>query len=126
MNAIKKTILCIASILIVMLILPVLFIHLVSGDSGMGLCFLLFFIVDPALCLVLGITAGTDIRKLWWIPLASSLAFPFLFSLAVTEMVWDLFFYSAIYFGIGVLAMLGSFSGIKLVNKKKSNRKETL
>ena len=122
MKTTKKLIICITLILIFMLILPIVAVKFIPGDSGMGVCFLLFFIFDPALCIALGIIAGTSIKKLWWIPLAASLAFPLLFSLAITEMVWDLFLYSVNYLGVGILAMLGTYAGIKLKNRRSCQK----
>ena len=63
--------------------------------------------------IALSITAGTDIRRLWWIPLTISALFPLLFGIAISDFVWDLYFYSAIYLPIGILAMLGTHFGVK-------------
>ena len=115
----RKIAACSIAVLVCMLLLPIIAIRLIPGDSGMGASFLLFFLIDPLLVLALGITAGTDIKRLWWIPVAASLFFPFGFSIAILEMVWDLFFYTVIYLTVSVLAMLGTHVGIRSVQKRK-------
>ena len=45
--------------------------------------------------------------------------FPLLFGAAIGELVWDLYVYSAIYLPVGLLAMLGTHSGKKVVLKRK-------
>ncbi len=69
--------------------------------------------VNPALVIALSIMAGTELRKLWWIPLAISALFPLLFGAAIGDLIWELWVYSAIYLPIGLLAMLGTYFGMK-------------
>ncbi len=124
----KKILLAIFVWVIFMLLLPILILRIASADAGMGLCFLLFFLLNPILIIFLGIISGTEIRKLWWIPVASAAVFPFFFAIAVQELIVELFFYSAIYLSAGVLSMLGTHLGIKYAKKSRKNlpTKETL
>ena len=100
-----KILICIGSMLFTMLILPTLFLAWAQAEVVMALCFLLFFAVFPAQTLCFGLVAGTDMRKLWWLPVVGSMCFPFLVSLAFREMIWDLFVYSGIYLSVSLLAM---------------------
>ena len=40
-----------------------------ASDSGMAVCFLLFFVIDPVFSLVCGIFAGKNIKQLWMLPI---------------------------------------------------------
>lgn len=102
-----------------MMILTWMAIKLFPDRTGIGLWFVSFFAVNPILVIALSIMAGTDLRKLWRIPLAIAALFPLLFGIAIGEFVWDLYVYSAIYLPIGVLAMLGTHFGTKAVLKRK-------
>ena len=86
-----------------------------SGWNAMGVCFLLFFGVDPVFSAVCGAFAGRDIKKMWMLPMIVSalyLAGVWLFF----EMGEPAFLiYGAAYLVIGVLSMLIS----ALVNKRK-------
>lgn len=114
-----KIIVAVVTIVLFMFALPWAAIELVEGLATTGLWFFAFFTVNPLLVICLSIMAGTEIRKLWWIPLAISALFPLLFSAAIGELVWDLYVYSVIYLPIGVLAMLGTHFGKKIVLKRK-------
>lgn len=119
MSLTKKILIAVSTIILVMLAFPVLAVNFAPDDAGLAFAFLLFFVINPLTVLALGIMAGTDLRKLWWIPLAASAAFPLFFSVAVWQPVMELYIYSAIYLPIGVLAMLGTHYGIKYLKKKK-------
>ena len=119
MSLTKKILIAVSTIILVMLVFPVLAVNFAPGDAGLAICFILFFLIAPLAVFVLSIMAGTDLRKLWWIPLAAVAAFPLFFSVAVWEPVMELYIYSAIYLPIGVLAMLGTHYGIKYLKKKK-------
>ena len=107
-----------------MMVLPWLAIKFADGWAVTGLWMFAFFTVNPALVIGLSIMAGTELRKLWWIPLAVSALFPLLFGVAIGEFVWDLYVYSAIYLPIGLLAMLGTYFGMKIALKRKGTGKE--
>ncbi|MBQ4559282.1 MAG: hypothetical protein IJN64_05715 [Lachnospiraceae bacterium] len=116
-----RTKIIIAAVVIVlfMFVLPWAAIELVEGLATTGLWFFAFFTVNPLLVICLSIMAGTDLRKLWWIPLAIAALFPLLFGLAISDFVWDLYVYSSIYLPVGILAMLGTHLGKKYALKRK-------
>lgn len=114
-----KIIVAVVTIVLFMFALPWAAIELVEGLATTGLWFFAFFTVNPLLVICLSIMAGTEIRKLWWIPLVIAALFPLLFSAAIGEIVWDLYVYSAIYLPIGVLAMIGTHFGKKYALRRK-------
>ena len=79
---------------------------LAGGMDAMGLCFLLFFAVNPLFSLICGVFAGRDIKQLWSLPIIVAGFF--------VAGVWIHFemgepaflLYAGCYLVIGVLAML--------------------
>jgi len=118
-NTITKIIITVVSLLLFMMVLPRLAIEFGDGWAVTGLWMFAFFTVNPALVIGLSIMAGTELRKLWWIPITISALFPLLFGVAIGEFVWDLYVYSVIYLPIGLLAMLGAHFGMKIASKRK-------
>ena len=115
MNTTKKKILIfLAALIVCMLLIPVSVINIAPEDAGMALCFLLFFALNPLFVIAFGIVAGTELRKLWWFPIAASAVFPLFFWIAVGGVVWELWIYSVLYFCVGVLAMLGTHLGVNI------------
>lgn len=114
-----KIIMAVVTIVLFMFVLPWAAIELVEGLATTGLWFFAFFTVNPLLVICLSIMAGTELRKLWWIPLAIAALFPLLFSAAISEFVWDLYVYSVIYLPVGLLAMFGTHLGKKYALKRK-------
>lgn len=123
-KSIRKIAIVIITLMITMLVLPVSIVKFAPADAGMALCFILFFAVDPFTILALSIMAGTELPKLWWVPVAGGVAFPLFFGVAVGEVVTELFVYSALYAVVGFLAMLGMHYGIKITNKRKMSEQE--
>ncbi len=101
-----KVIVIVLTLLIGMLGFPILAVWVLKGDGGMGFSFIQFFAINPLICASLSILAGTEIKRLWFLPFVIAVIFPFSFSLAVSEMVWELFIYSVIYLVIGYIMML--------------------
>ena len=90
---------------VVMFALPFCVAMLASECSGMALCMLLFFIVNPVYSAVLGYRCGKDIRRMWNPPLVASVAF-----LAGTWLFFDIrevwfIIYATVYLIIGWTAM---------------------
>lgn len=119
MSVKKKSCIAIVTMLVVMLILPLIAVRIVSSDAGMALCFILFFAVNPLVVISLSVMAGTELRKLWWVPLLAAVVFPLFFGIVVMELVTDLFIYSALYLAVGLLAMIGMHFGIKVAKRGK-------
>ena len=112
-----KVIIAIIATVLFMLVLPLLAMLLFKDESGMGLFFLCFFVVNPLFVIALGIMSGTDLKRLWCVPLTVAVAFPLLFGVAIRDLVLDFYFYSAIYLPISALAMLGTHLAIKIAKK---------
>ena len=120
MKNITKIYISIATILIVMLALPLYAVHFAQGYDGMGLLLILFFVGNPLELIFLGVIAGTNVKKLWWIPILALLVFPILFGIAV----WDyeiatLYLYSIMYLFPGMIAMFATHFARKIKAKSK-------
>ena len=104
--------------IVIMLLLPFLTVTFVKADAGMAVCFMLFYAVNPIYSVVIGIFAGKDVKRLWSLPVISSILF-----LAGTWLLFDMgeiafIMYAVIYFFIGMLAML-----ISMLISKKTHQK---
>lgn len=122
MKTVNKIIACCSCIIFFMLLFPLIVIKLSAADFGTGFLMTLFFMVYPVLSMGIGMVAGTDIRRLWWFPLAVALPFPFLFAAAISEIVWELYVYSVLYFGWSAFFMAMT-AVIKRIIKKASEKK---
>ena len=101
----KKKLLLSASLCFVFyLLIPFLAVQF-AGMNGMAVCLLLFFAADPLVCAVVGVLAGTALRRLWWLPLCAAAAMPLCFWLCVWELIPELLIYSGLYLLIGCVAM---------------------
>ena len=99
-------------LLLTMLGIPVLLVQCAPADLGMSLTLLMFFAVNPIVVMLLSVMAGTNVKRLWWIPFFAAFFFPIFFGIAVGDTsVLELYIYSAIYLAIGLLSML--FSHLK-------------
>ena len=122
-KTITKIIITAVSLVVFMMFLPLLAIKFADGWAVTGLWMFAFFTVNPALVIGLSIMARTELRRLWWIPVAISTLFPLLFGIAIGEFVLELYVYSVIYLPIGILAMPGAYFGKKLVLKNKDGER---
>lgn len=105
MGSRKEIMIWIAVTIAVMFALPFAVARFAPECSGMALCILLFFIVNPAYSLILGVRCGKDTKRMWNLPLVSSIAF-----LAGAWLFFDireLWFvvYALVYLAIGWIAM---------------------
>ncbi|WP_294628708.1 hypothetical protein [uncultured Bacteroides sp.] len=92
----------------VMFVLPFAVARLASECSGMALCMLLFLILNPMYSLLLGSHCGSDIKRMWNLPLISAVMF-----LSGTWLFFDIkevwfIIYAAIYLVLGWTAMFVS------------------
>lgn len=92
--------------IVVMFLLPFAVARLASECSGMALCMILFFIINPIYSAILGYRCGKDIGRMWNLPLVSAIAF-----LAGTWIFFDiheLWFiaYAVVYLIIGYIVMV--------------------
>lgn len=97
-----------------------------TGSIGIDLIFVCLYILNPLLALIIGFIAGTELRKLWWLPFAVAVAFPLLLGISLSEIVVELYVYSAVYLLIGMLAMLGMhlIRGLRSKRKKRRSRRK--
>lgn len=103
-----KSIIALFTLLVGMLLVPVLFVRISPPDAGLAVGMLLFFLVNPLICLGLGILAGTQMRCLWWICLLPALCYPPFFAVASGCFDPDLYGFSAVYLIISAAAMAGT------------------
>lgn len=91
--------------IVVMFALPFAVARLASECSGMALCMILFFIINPIYSAILGYRCGRDVVRMWNLPLVSATAF-----LAGTWIFFDIhefwfIAYAGVYLAIGYIAM---------------------
>ena len=91
--------------IVVMFALPFAIARLSSECSGMALCMILFFIINPIYSVILGYCCGKNVRIMWNLPLVSAIAF-----LAGTWIFFDIhelwfLVYAVVYLIIGYIAM---------------------
>ena len=123
MKTSRKIWISLALIAISMLLFPIHIIKLSSPDLGFGLCFILFFAIDPITVIILTLISWRDFKKLFWIPILAIAAFPPLFSFSVSEMIWDLYIYSAFYLFAALITLLICYLMKKMFRNKKRRRK---
>ena len=120
----KKSIKWVILSFIVLFILPLLAAKF-AGSSGMALCYIMFFAVNPIFFITEGIASGKEIRKHWFMPLVSAVIY--LISMwVVFDMGEDAFLlYAGTYFAIGTIVMFIT-SAICYVATKKQIPKEKI
>ena len=124
MKIAKKAIPALLLLVFFMALLPLAAVTFARDWAVTGLWFFAFFLVYPLLSVALGILAGTELGKLWWIPLLTAAAFPLLFGVAVGEFIPDLYVYSAIYLVLGLSSMLATHSLKRFASAKKGEKRE--
>ena len=101
----------------VMSLLPFIAVTFVKGDAGMAVCFLLFYAVNPIYSIVVGFFTSKNIKKMWSLPILSSILFLLsawiFFDISETAFV----VYAIIYFVISIIIMF-----ISAFIKKKIQR----
>lgn len=108
-DSMKKNIKWMGLSLVILFVLPLLSAKF-AGPSGMALCFIMFFAINPIFFVAQGIASGKEIKKHWFIPLVSALIY-----LISMWLVFDMgetafILYSGIYLAIGVAVMLITFA----------------
>ena len=68
----KKNSICALCSAMIMLLLPWCAVTFAEGVSGMAICFLLFFAVDPVAAICVGVFAGRKFKAAWFQPLLLS------------------------------------------------------
>ncbi len=113
----QSIILWMAASAVVMLAFPWIAVTFVKGDTGMAICFLLFFAVNPLYSVIIGAFAGKDVKHLWSLPVISAVLF-----LIGTWIFFDMgetafILYAAVYLALGIAAML-----ISMLIRKKTQK----
>lgn len=91
---------------VVMFALPWLAVTFVNSDSGMAVCFVLLFALNPIYAIICGSYAGKNVKQLWVLPLITAVFF-----LIGTWLLFDMgekafILYALIYLALGIAAML--------------------
>ena len=102
---------------IVMLVFPWLTYTFIKGDTGMAVCFVLFFVIDPLFSIICGVFASRNPKKLWACPLMTGILF-ILGCWLVFEMGEGAF----VVYGIGYCAISAAAMGISVLYNKLLRR----
>lgn len=100
----KSSIFWVLLSILIMIVCPWLAVTF-AGTSGMAVCFILFFAVNPLFSALCGVFSGMNIRSKWWLPIANVILF-----LAGTFMFFEMgepafLIYGGFYLVIGVVTM---------------------
>lgn len=104
---------------VAVIVLMIVFLWLTvtfAGDNGMGICFILFYVVNPVFAVLSGMLGGTDVKKLWRLPIYTAMAF-----LLGTWLFFDIgeiafVLYAGVYLVLGLISMMLT---VLFENKKK-------
>ncbi len=72
---VKKNSICTLCSAMIMLLLPWCAVTFAKGASGMAICILLFFAVDPMAAICVGVFAGRKLKAAWFQPFLLSALF---------------------------------------------------
>ena len=77
-----------------------------AGMNAMGICVILFYVINPLFSIICGVFAGKDIKQLWPLPIITSALF-----LAGTWMFFEMgetafLLYCGYYLVTGIICML--------------------
>jgi len=102
---------------LVMLGLPMLVKEFANADAGMGLCFILFFAVNPVLSALIGVSAGKNSRRLCWLPLVPAVLFQI--SAWIFFETGELVIFTTFYLVLAYLAMVISSFVYNVIDGKR-------
>ena len=86
--------------------LPFVFFRFAQPHEAMGLMMIFFFAVNSAASIGLGIFAGKEFKRSWWIPILFSILFLLSYWLILESIILDLSVYAISYLVLGMGAML--------------------
>lgn len=111
------------TLLILMLVFPWLTVTF-AGCDGMGISFILFFVVYPLFSVISGIVAGKEVGKFWMLPICTSVTFV-LGTWLFFEMGEPAFIlYGGIYLVVGLISMLLTVALEKVENTHRISWKK--
>ena len=115
MKLLYKIIAFFVLLVVMTLVLPYM-LSLLPSQSGMTAMLILLFAVYPIFSFGVGAFAATDIKRLFWMPVAEVAIFPGLFSLAMGTWIPELYVYSIVYI-IAAYLVVGIIFSIRLIKK---------
>ena len=104
MSFIKRIIVILTLITVSMLIIPVITVNTVKADAGMLVALLLFFVVNPAVSVCVGIISGQDFKHFWFTPILIAVLF-WVFSSITYQTAFPVV-YSIIYLVLSFISVL--------------------
>ena len=102
----KKNAVCLLVSAFVMIAMPWLVLSVVHGDFGMGLCFLLFYGLNPLTAILVGGYSGINLKYMFFQPILPPVLFLVgvrLFFTLSDKTFWIL---AAVYLALGIIAMV--------------------
>ena len=118
----KKSVLWLMLTLFVMIGLPWLFIALLGSEGSLPACLAMFFVGNPVYSLIVGRSAGKNVKKHWFLPAVPPLLFILGIWIVLRGDDSTVYIYAAIYLLLGILAML--FRRKMLLRRKEKNPEE--
>lgn len=104
MSFLKRMIIIILMLVAVMFAVPLILLNTVKPDAQVFVCLLLFFSVNPVVCILLGVISAFDLKHFWYTPLLVAVMF-WIFSSVIYRQIFP-YGYSALYFIICLVSML--------------------
>ncbi len=122
----KKLLICLGIFLLAIVLCPLGFVLLsqIGAWEGIGFIFILNLLLYPIAFVGIGIVAGTDIKKLWFVPVAASILYLPAMWLILRSLVIEFTVYAVIYLIIAVVAMLITHSVITMIRKGASHEEK--
>ncbi len=122
----KKLLICLGIFLAAIVLCPLGFTMLsqLGAWEGIGFLFILNLLLYPIAFGIMGIVAGTDIRKLWFVPVVAAVLYLPAMWLILRSLVIEFSVYAVIYLIIAVVAMLITHSVIKMIRKGASHEEK--
>ena len=102
---------------VVMLVFPWLTYTFIKGDTGMAVCFVLFFVIDPLFSIICGVFASRNPKKLWACPLMTGILF-----ILGCWMSFEMGEGAFVVYGIGYCAISAAAMGISVLYNKLLRR----
>ena len=108
---------CFASA-IVMFLIPYLLTVFLSAGAGMMIYFVIFFYLNPIHSVLLGVSCGKRIKKMYYLPLVSAIMFVLGAWVFIDAYETAFLMYAGVYLALSVVSMLLSFIVYSIKKKK--------
>lgn len=117
----KKNIAAVVAMFVIMFGLPWAAVTFAPSDAGMAICFVLFFGVNSAVSMFVGIFSGLAVKQRFWLPLVNAA----IFLLGVwTVFDWgnpDFYGFSIAYLVISLFSMVAAIVVVRNIKKELKN-----